>query len=59
MPFATEKITSYTNEAAKVANKAGKNPPSCVFVSGCTVSVMPSVNIFESSNNFMILKSSK
>ena len=29
IPFATEKITGCTTEAAKGANEAARNPPSC------------------------------
>ena len=29
IPFTTEEITRCTNEAAKGANKAPRNPPSC------------------------------
>ena len=29
--FTTEEITGCTNEAAEAANKAGRNPPSCLF----------------------------
>ena len=31
IPFTTEEITGCTNEAAKGANKAPGNPPSCFF----------------------------
>ena len=31
IPFTTQKITGCTNEAAKGANKAVRNPPSCFF----------------------------
>ena len=44
--FTTEEITGCTNEAAKGDNKAGKNPPSCIFMSCFTVSVIPSINTF-------------
>ena len=40
---------------ANGANNAGRNPPSCFSISCFTVSVMPSVNTLESSNDFMIL----
>ena len=32
IPFTTEKITGYTSEAAKGANKAPRNPSSCFFL---------------------------
>ena len=53
IPFITEKITGCTNEAAKGANKAPRNPPS-FFISFFTVSVTPSSNTMESSNGFII-----
>ena len=40
IPFTTEEITGCTNEAAKGANKAGRNPPSCFLISCFTVSVI-------------------
>ena len=55
IPFTTEKITDYTNEAAKSSSKAPRNPPSYTFISCFTVSVTPSVNTPEASNDFMIL----
>ena len=55
IPFTTEEITGCSNEAVKYANKAGRNLPSCFFISCFTVSVMPSINTFESSNDFVIL----
>ena len=55
IPFTTEKITGYTNEAAKSSSKAQRNPPSYTFISCFTVSVTPSVNTPEASNDFMIL----
>ena len=55
IPFTTEEITGCTNEAAKGANKAPTNPPSCCFISCFTVSVTPSINTPEVSNDFMIL----
>ena len=39
IPFTKEEITGCTNEAAKGDNKAPKNPPSCFFISSCTVSI--------------------
>ena len=54
VPFTTEEITGCTNEAAKGANKAGKNLPYCFFYV-LPGSVIPSINTFESSNDFMIL----
>ena len=48
-PFTTEEMTGCTNEAAKDTNKAGRSAPSCFFISYFTVSVMPSINTFESS----------
>ena len=55
--FAAEDIIGCSNEATKGANKAGRNPPSCffLFVSCFTVSLIPSINTFKSSNGFMIL----
>ena len=44
IPFTIEEITGYTKEAAKDANKAPRNPPSCFFISSFTVSVTPSIN---------------
>ena len=32
IPFTTEEITGCTNEAAKGANQAPRNPPSCFFI---------------------------
>ena len=49
--FTTEKITGYTNEAAKGTNKEVHLCVSCF-----TVSVTPSINTPKSSNDFMILK---
>ena len=46
----TEEITGYTNEAAKGANKAGRNPSSCF-----TVSVIPSINECEPFDDYIIL----
>ena len=48
IPFTTEEITACTNEAAKGANKALINSPSCFFISSFTVSVTPSINTAES-----------
>ena len=39
---------------AKDVNKAKKNAPYCVFISSLTVSVTPSINTTEFSNDFMI-----
>ena len=55
MPFTNEEITCFTIEAAKSANKAPRNPPSCFFISCFTVSVIPSINTPESFHDFMIL----
>ena len=55
IPFTTEEITGCTNEVAKGANKAQRNLPSCFFVLYFMVSVIPSINTPESSNDFMIL----
>ena len=52
--FTTEEIFSYTNEAAKGANKAARNASSCSFISCFTVSVTPSINTPESYNHFII-----
>ena len=51
----TEEITGCTNEAAKGANKAPRNLPSCFLISCFTVSVTLSVNVPESSTDCMIL----
>ena len=56
IPFTTEEITGCTNEAAKGANKAPRNPLSFfVFCSCFTVLATPSINTPESSNDFIIL----
>ena len=55
IPFTTDEITGCTNEAAKSANKAPRNLPSCFFTSCFTVSVTSSINTPESSNDFIIL----
>ena len=52
--FTTEEVTCCTNEATKGANKAPRNPPSFFFFSSFHVSVTPSINTHESSNNFII-----
>ena len=52
IPFTTE-ITGCTNEAAKGANKAPRNLPP-FFISCFAISVTPSINTPESSNDFMI-----
>ena len=51
IPFTTEEITGCANEAAKGANKAPRNLPLFFLISCFTVSVNPSVNAPESSNN--------
>ena len=53
--FTTEEITGCRNEAANSVNNAGRNLSSCFSISYLTVSVIPSVNTFESSNDFTIL----
>ena len=55
IPFTAEEINSYTNEEAKGDNKAPSYPSSCFYISRFTVSVTPSINTPESSNDFMIL----
>ena len=55
MPFTTKEVTGSTTEAAKGANKAKKNPRFWFFISYFTVSVTPSVNTPESSNDLIIL----
>ena len=55
IPFTTEEITGCTKEAAKGANKAPRNLPSCSFISYLTVSVTPSIDTPESSNDYIIL----
>ena len=54
MPFTTEEITGCTNEAAKGANKANKSAFLFFYFMLCTVPVIPSINIFEFSSDFMI-----
>ena len=54
VPFHTEEITGCTNEADKGANKAERNPSSCLFASHLAVLVIPSVNLFETSNDYII-----
>ena len=51
--FTTQEITGCINEAAKGANKTPRNLPS-FFVSCFTVSVTPSINTPESSNDFIV-----
>ena len=53
--FTTEEITSFTNEAAKGAEKAQTNLPFCFFISCFIVSVTPLINTPKCSNDFMIL----
>ena len=55
IPFTTDETIGCTNEVAKDANKAPRNPPSCIFISSFTVSVTPLINTPKSSNDFMIL----
>ena len=55
LPFAIEKITGCTNEAAKGANKAPRNQPFCFFLLCFTVSVTLSINTPKSCHDFMIL----
>ena len=55
IPFTTEEITGCKNEAATSATKAQKNPSSYFFILCFTVSVTPSINIPESSKDFIIL----
>ena len=50
----TEEITGCT-ETAKGANKAPRNPPTCFFISWFIVSVTPSINMPDSSNDFITL----
>ena len=47
-------IALVAHEVAKGVNKTGRNSSGC-FISYFTVSVIPSINIFESSNHFIIL----
>ena len=51
MHFTNEEATGAINEAAIVANKEAKNPPSCFI----TFSVTPSISTPEFFSNFMIL----
>ena len=53
-PFTTEEITGSTNEAAKGANKAPSNQPSCFIIASFIVSVTPSINTHEYSSDFII-----
>ena len=55
IPFTTEEITSCTNKVAKGAEKAPRNQSSCFLISCFTISVTPSANTPESSNDFIIL----
>ena len=55
IPFTTEEITDSTTEPAKGANVTTRNLPSCSFISCSTLSVTPSINASESSNDFAIL----
>ena len=55
IPFTTEDINGCTTEAAKGANNSEMYQPSCFFISCSTVSVIPSINTFKSSNDFMNL----
>ena len=48
--FTTKEITGCTNEAAKSAYKAPRNPPLLFFISCFTVSVTSSINTNESAN---------
>ena len=57
IPFTTEEIIVCINQAAKGANKAGRNPPSWFFISCFTVSAIPSINTFETSTEFTLLSS--
>ena len=54
-PFTTEEITGCRTDAAKVASKEARNPPSSFFIACFTASVTPSINTSKSSNNFKIL----
>ena len=54
IPFSTEEITGCINDAAKSANKPPRIPPSYLFISSFPVSVNPSINTPESSNDFII-----
>ena len=49
IPVSTEEITDCNNEGAKGANKAGRNPPSCFFISRFTASRTPSTNTSDKS----------
>ena len=44
LPFTTEKITGCTNEAAKGANKAGKNLPYYFLILSFTISGITSID---------------
>ena len=55
IPVTIEEIIGCTTKAAKGANKAARNSPSCSFILCFTASVTPSINTAESSNNFTIL----
>ena len=55
IPFTTEEITGFTNEAVKGANRVPRSSSSCFFSLFFTFSVTPSINTPESSNDFLIL----
>ena len=55
IPFTIEEITSCTSESTNGASKAPGNLPYCFFISCFIVSVTPSINTPESSNDSTIL----
>ena len=55
IPVSTEKIKSFAIAADTVVNIAPRILSSSCYVSCFTVSVTPSINTLESSNDFMIL----
>ena len=55
IPFTTEEITGWTNEASTGVDKIPKKLPLCVFISCFTVSVTPLINRTESCNDFIML----
>ena len=54
IPFTIEEITDCSKEVPKGANKAQKNP-NYLFILCFTVSVVPSINTAEFSNDFIIV----
>ena len=55
IPFTTEKITGWTNEAAKGDNKTPRNSLFYFSILCFTVLVTPPINATEYSNDFIVL----